>query len=66
MSTEAPVGYEPASHSAAKNIVLCELDECEYVEGEADHIELADKIVEALIEAGITIPDDIEDPCRIH
>lgn len=58
--------YEPESHSAAKNIVLIDLEELDpHYAAAADHIEMADRIVESLIKAGVTIPDEIADPCKI-
>lgn len=66
--TKIPDGYEPASHSAAKNIVMCDLESLYNIVDEEtsglDVIGLADTIVESLLEAGVTIPEDIKDPCR--
>jgi hypothetical protein len=61
-----PEGYELASTTAAKNIVLVELEELDpdYA-AETDHIDMADRIVEALLKAGVKIPDNIADPCRV-
>ena len=63
--TNIPEGYEPASHGAAKNIVLVELESLDPdYDAATDHIDMADAIVEALLKAGVTIPEDIKDPCR--
>jgi len=64
--------YEPAENSAAKNIALyalekeldrqgIEVDDLETDEVIIDLIDLADVVVEALLEAGVTIPEDIKD-----
>lgn len=67
-SSDIPDGYEPYEVGAAKNIVMCELEdvvaeanEASY-EGCYDAILLADLIVEKLIAAGVVFPEGIVDP----
>lgn len=70
-----PEGYEPAENSAAKNHAMDaleaelerqgidpypDLDDGE--DGGIDLINLADAVVESLIKAGVTIPENITDP----
>jgi hypothetical protein len=70
MLDEIPAGYEPAENSAAKNHAMDALEaELEKQgidpydeEAEIELIDLADAVVEALIRAGVTIPEDISDP----
>lgn len=67
--------YEPAEVSAAKNIVMCELEdvveEANDSVGELrehdlyDAIDLADSIVEKLIAAGVEFPAGLVDPCAV-
>lgn len=71
--TNIPEGYEPAPHSYAKNHAMDalekELDKQGielYEDGSPELIELSDAVVEALIRAGVTIPDDITDPHAIR
>jgi hypothetical protein len=68
MST-IPEGYEPQEHSFAKNHAMDALEaELEkqgielYEDGSPELIELADAVVEKLIAAGVTIPEDISNP----
>lgn len=65
---EYPADYEPAEVADAKNIVQDELDGAFYgdtffqetEDGEMpDFIGLADKIVEALLKAGVHVPTDL-------
>lgn len=61
MTTEIPEGYEPEEVSTAKDIVLVVLED--YLDSEeGDLIEISDRIVEALIEAGVYIPEELESP----
>lgn len=72
---EIPEGYEPAEHSHAKNHAMdaleAELEKqgvevyADDDEGGVDLIGLADAVVEALIRAGVTIPEDISNPHKI-
>lgn len=70
---EAPIipeGYEPQENSFAKNHAMDALEaELEKQgidpykdEGGIELIELADAVVEALIRAGVTIPENISNP----
>lgn len=67
---EIPEGYEPAENSAAKDIVLDALEisltkqgRDPYVEGEEiELISLADDVVEALLKAGIAVPETLKSP----
>jgi hypothetical protein len=67
---EIPEGYELASHSAAKDIVLADLETLyDFVDEEderLDLIELADTIVESLLKVGVTIPDGLESPFKVR
>ncbi|MDQ1053185.1 hypothetical protein QE394_001113 [Arthrobacter sp. SORGH_AS 212] len=73
--SEIPEGYEPAENSAAKNHAMDALEaelEKQGVEvytdddeGGIDLIDLADAVVEALLSAGVTIPEGISDPHAI-
>ncbi|KQO98373.1 hypothetical protein [Leifsonia sp. Leaf264] len=55
-----PEFYEPAEVSAAKNVIV---DALEHINvADLDRIELADKVVGALLAAGIGIPEQIIDP----
>lgn len=62
--TAAPMKYESAEVSAAKNIVHMEFDTMVYHEGldlgELDMIGAADRIVEKLIEHGVEIPKNLK------
>jgi hypothetical protein len=75
VSSEIPEGYEPQTHSFAKNHALDALEfeierqgQSDLIEMDADDnvqldlIDLADAVVEALIAAGVTIPDNISNP----
>lgn len=69
MSETIPEGYEPAEVSSAKDVVMevfhDKLGHLAFDERDdhgVDCIELADACVEALIKAGVTIPEDIEAP----
>ena len=72
--SEVPEGYEPQENSFAKNHAMDALEkELEkqgidpYDEdGEIELISLADAVVEALIAAGVTIPEGISDPHAIR
>jgi hypothetical protein len=67
-----PEGYEPQENSFAKNHAMDALEaelEKQGVEvysdddeGGIDLINLADTVVEALLAAGVTIPEDISNP----
>jgi hypothetical protein len=59
--------YEPAENSFAKNIaydaIEAELEDQGFaVIDEFDLIDLADAVVEALLRAGVTIPETIHNP----
>lgn len=70
--TEVPEGYEPQENSHAKNHAMDALEaelERQGVEvytddddGGIDLINLADAVVEALLRAGVTIPETVTDP----
>ncbi|MCP1414396.1 hypothetical protein [Paenarthrobacter sp. A20] len=67
-----PEGYEPQENSHAKNHAMDALEAAlekqgvevytDDYEGGIDLINLADAVVEALIKAGITIPENISNP----
>lgn len=59
--------YEPSENSFAKNIaydaIEAELEDQGFsVIDEFDMIDLADAVVEALLRAGVTIPENIHNP----
>jgi len=68
--SEIPEGYEPAENSAAKDIAMDALERSltkqghdPYVDGdEIELISLADDVVEALLKAGITVPENLKSP----
>ena len=68
--TKIPEGYELAEHSAAKDIAMESLEASLTKQGrdpydddyEIELIGLADDVVEALIKAGITIPEGLKSP----
>jgi len=68
--SEIPDGYEPAENSAAKDIALDALDASLTKQGHDPHeegneielISLADDVVEALLKAGITVPESLKSP----
>jgi hypothetical protein len=60
-----PEAFELAEVSAAKNIALARLEEADMPE-ETDRIEIADRIVNDLIKAGVLIPGWIGDPFDNH
>lgn len=62
--------FEPAEHSNAKNVaydaIEAELEEQGFDLSEFDLIDLADAVVEALLAAGVTIPEDLPNPHEYH
>jgi hypothetical protein len=75
MAREIPAGYEPAENSNAKNHAMDALeaelerqgidpypDIDDGEDGGIDLINLADAVVEALIDAGVSIPENISNP----
>lgn len=73
--SEVPEGYEPQENSFAKNHAMDALEKelerqgidpypdlDDGAEGGVDLINLADAVVEALMKAGVTIPEDISNP----
>lgn len=64
--TVVPEGFELAEVSAAKNIVYdavySELDNQGFDMEDLDLIDVAESVVEELLEAGIFIPASIKDP----
>lgn len=68
--SEIPEGYEPAENSAAKDIVLDALETSLTKQGrdpydekyEIELISLADDVFEALLKAGITVPENLKSP----
>lgn len=75
MSNEIPEGYEAAENSAAKDIAMQALeaelekqdintDPDEYLNG-VELIALAEAVVEALLKAGVTIPEGLKSPYSI-
>jgi hypothetical protein len=71
---EIPEGYEPQEHSFAKNHAMDALEnelEKQVIDpydedNEIDLINLADAVVEALLAAGVTIPEGITNPHGIQ
>lgn len=63
--------YEPVENSNAKNVAYDALEaELERQDSasvdETDLIDLADAVVEALLAAGVTIPEDLPNPHEYH
>lgn len=58
--------YEPVENSNAKNIAWDAIERTLESQGfdleEFDLIEIADAVVEALLAAGVTIPEDLPNP----
>lgn len=67
-------GYVPSENSAAKDIVMDVLDQSLSEQGidpydedtDLDLIALADDVVEALLKAGVTVPEGLESPFAIR
>ncbi|VXA92374.1 hypothetical protein [Citricoccus sp. K5] len=70
MSNEIPEGYEPAENAAANDIVMDALEKALAAQdrdpyGEDSPIELiglSDAVVEALLKAGVAIPEGLQSP----
>lgn len=64
MTHPIPEGFEPQENSHAKNHAMDALEAALEKQGidAVDLISLADAVVEALIKAGITIPENISNP----
>lgn len=67
----AETEYEPVENSNAKNVAYDALEaELEKQDSasvdECDLIDLADAVIEALLAAGVTIPEDLPNPHEYH
>lgn len=62
MADGIPEGYESAEVSAAKNIAWDVLDSAGVADETYDLIEIADTLIERLVDAGVTIPETIVNP----
>jgi len=74
MTEVIPEGYEPAENAAAKDVAMDALERSlakqgidPYPDGDIrggsiELIDLADDVVEALLKAGITVPEDLKSP----